>query len=81
MILGLTKASSEGIGPPWRRQQHEAKQCGCACRGPPSPGRWDWPARSTPAALRALFCGKHPRTGTYLASARGSSARAGARAA
>lgn len=54
-----------------------------------APGRWTGDgARAlglagevTPAALRALFCGKHPATGEYLASARGSSARANARAA
>ena len=52
-----------------------------------APGRWTGDgARAlglagevTPAALRTLFCGKHPNTGVYLASARGSSARAGAR--
>ncbi|MEO6120639.1 MAG: MobF family relaxase, partial [Acidimicrobiales bacterium] len=33
----------------------------------------------SPAALRALFCGKHPSTGEYLATARGSSARAAVR--
>lgn len=54
-----------------------------------APGRWTGDgARAlglagevSPAALRALFCGKHPVTGAYLASARGSSARAGVRSA
>ena len=53
-----------------------------------APGRWTSEgARAlglagevSPAALRALFCGKHPSTGEYLATARGSSARATARA-
>jgi conjugative relaxase-like TrwC/TraI family protein len=54
-----------------------------------SPGRW-WGAGATAlglggevdaAALRDLFAGKHPHTGEYLISARGSSARANARVA
>lgn len=54
-----------------------------------APGRWmgdgaralGLAGEVSPAAVRALFCGKHPVTGVYLASARGSSARAGARSA
>lgn len=52
-----------------------------------APGRW-WGDGATAlglagevdaAALRDLFAGKHPNTGVYLISARGSSARANAR--
>ena len=52
-----------------------------------APGRW-WGAGATAlglggevdaGALRDLFAGKHPGTGAYLISARGSSARANAR--
>jgi hypothetical protein len=54
-----------------------------------SPGQW-WGAGATTLglagevdgdALRDLFEGKHPNTGQYLISARGSSARANARSA
>src|SRR4051812_36401238 len=54
-----------------------------------SPGRW-WGAGATAlglagevvaGALRDLFAGKHPNTGEYLISARGSSVRANARGA
>ncbi len=54
-----------------------------------APGRW-WGAGATAlglggevdaGALRDLFAGKHPTTGEYLISARGSSARANARGA